>query len=110
MWKRILYFVFVLLAMGMGLFLAALPWFSFWERNVLGSLFPSLRPVLLSNYFRGALTGMGLIDIWIGFSELWNYRENLARLEKVEQAARPARAAGKAGGDEVASMPPGRKP
>jgi hypothetical protein len=110
MWKRILYFVFVLFAIEMGLFLAALPWSSFWERNILGSLFPSFRPVLLSNYFRGALTGLGLIDIWIGFSDLWNFRENLARLEKREQAARPAPAAGNAGQGEVAPPPPARKP
>jgi hypothetical protein len=107
MWKRILYFVFVLFAIEMGLFLAALPWTSLWERNILGSLFPTFRPVLLSNYFRGALTGLGLIDIWIGVSDLWNSRENLARMGKEEQAAPAARHAGEG---EMTSMPPGRKP
>jgi len=107
MWKRILYFVFVLFAIEMGLFLAALPWTSLWERNILGSLFPAFRPVLFSNYLRGALTGLGLIDIWIGVSDLWNFRENLARMGKEEQASPAVRHAGEG---EMASMPPGRKP
>jgi len=82
MWKRILFFVFILFAVELGLFLVALPWSVLWERNIILTLFPSLRPIWLSNYSRGAVTGLGIIDLWIGLSGLWHFRENLARIEK----------------------------
>jgi hypothetical protein len=85
MWKRILYFVFTLFAVLIGLFLMALPWSSLWERNIVLSLLPSLRPALLSNFFRGALTGLGLVNIWVGFSYLWRFRDNLAAVEQKQK-------------------------
>ncbi len=90
MWKRIFYFVFVLFAIEIGLFLTGLPWTRLWERNIVLTLFPSLRPVLLSNYFRGALTGLGLINIWVGVSDLWHFRENLLHIDNHQQVGRSA--------------------
>ena len=85
MWKRILFVVFILFCIELGLFLLVLPWSEIWERNLFLSLFPELRAFLLSNYFRGALTGLGLVNLWVGLSDAWHFRENLALLEKQER-------------------------
>jgi hypothetical protein len=53
-----------------GLLLVLIPWSAFWERNyfVEGSAF--LAMILTSNYTRGAITGLGLINVWAALAEL----------------------------------------
>ena len=82
MWKRILFVVFILFCIELGLFLMLLPWSELWERNVLLTLFPGARPLMLSHYFRGAISGLGMVNLWVGLSDAWSFRENLAVLEK----------------------------
>ncbi len=84
MWKRFLYVVFILFCLEIGLFLVILPWSDFWDRNGFLFLLPRLRPYLISNYVRGGLTGLGLINIWMGLSDIWHFRARLARLEEEE--------------------------
>ena len=68
----------LLLFLEIGLFLVALPWSSAWDQNLVASYFPWLRPVFLSYYLRGAVSGLGLINLWMGISQarrlarLWN--------------------------------------
>ena len=47
-----------------------IPWSAFWERNyfVEGSAF--LAVFLTSNYTRGAISGLGLVNIWAALAEL----------------------------------------
>lgn len=90
MWKRILFVLFILFCIELGLFLLVLPWSELWGRNIFLSLFPELRSFLLSNYFRGALSGLGVVNLWVGLSDAWNFRENLALLAREER--RPAEA------------------
>jgi hypothetical protein len=47
----------------MGALLLYLPWTSFWEQNYFLSHFPVLIPVLLHPSFRGAVSGLGVVDI-----------------------------------------------
>jgi len=56
-----------------------------WDKNLLVIMFPGLRPVLLNYYVRGALTGIGLIDLWVGLADAWNFRQNLDLLERMEK-------------------------
>lgn len=102
MWKRILFVLFILFCIGLGLVLLVLPWSELWGRNIFLSLFPELRPFLLSNYFRGALSGLGVVNLWVGLSDAWNFRESLAPLEREER--RPAEAG--ALDAEAATLPP----
>ena len=52
-----------------GLFLVFVPWSALWEHNVL-LLYLPLRPVLLNNFVRGAVSGLGLVDLCLGLGEL----------------------------------------
>lgn len=49
----------------MGGILFYLPWTAIWEQNYFLNHFPSLMPVLLHPSFRGAVSGLGILDIFV---------------------------------------------
>jgi len=61
--NRVLRAMLVVLCFEMGALLLYLPWTSFWEQNYFLSHFPVLMPVLLHPSFRGAVSGLGVVDI-----------------------------------------------
>lgn len=56
--------------MELGLLLVLIPWSRFWERNYFGLLLPSLQVVITNNYVRGAVSGLGLVNLWLALVEL----------------------------------------
>ncbi|MGE0460932.1 MAG: hypothetical protein AB7Q16_06150 [Vicinamibacterales bacterium] len=42
----------------------------FWERNYFGDLVPAVHAVITNNYLRGAISGLGLVNIWFALSDL----------------------------------------
>ena len=74
--QRLLQGLVILLFLEIGLFLVALPWSSAWGQNLVVGYFAGLRPVFLSYYLRGAVSGLGLINLWMGISQA----RRLARL------------------------------
>ena len=53
-----------------GLLLVVLPWSVFWDRNYFATAWPALRPLLTSNFIRGAVTGLGFVNLYAGFADL----------------------------------------
>ena len=53
-----------------GLLLVLIPWSTFWDRNYFVGSSPVLGALLTSNYCRGAITGLGLINVWSALAEL----------------------------------------
>ena len=53
-----------------GLLLVLIPWSGFWERNYFVEWSTVLAGLLNSNYTRGAITGLGLINVWAALAEL----------------------------------------
>lgn len=72
---RISVFLFVLISAIAGVLLIILPWTPEWTDNYLLLSFPSLRTLVSNGFFRGLCSGLGLLDIWIGFSEALHYHE-----------------------------------
>ena len=68
-------FLFVLISAVAGVLLIILPWTPEWTDNYLLLSYPSLRTVVSSGFFRGICSGLGLLDIWIGFWEALHYHE-----------------------------------
>jgi hypothetical protein len=62
--------LFIALLLEAGLLLVLIPWSTFWDRNYLAALVPGLQEVVSSNYVRGAITGLGLVNIWTALAEL----------------------------------------
>ncbi len=62
--------LFVAFFIEVGLLLVVLPWSTFWERNYFASLWPVLVPLLTNNFVRGAVSGLGVLNLLAGLSEL----------------------------------------
>jgi|SRR5215469_10343269 len=73
---RISVFLFVLISAVAGVLLIILPWTPEWTDNYLLLSFPTLRLVVSNGFFRGICSGLGLLDIWIGFWEALHYHEH----------------------------------
>lgn len=73
---RISVFLFVLISAVAGVLLIILPWTPEWTDNYLLLSFPALRTVVSNGFFRGICSGLGLLDIWIGFWEALHYHEH----------------------------------
>ncbi len=54
----------------LGAALLILPWLWVWDRNFFGSWRGGWPEVWLSPYFRGAVNGLGLINVGVSFYEL----------------------------------------
>ncbi len=57
-----------------GVFLVVFPWLDYWDHNYLAWLDPAWHNVWVSNYFRGAISGVGLVNICISFVEVLRLR------------------------------------
>jgi hypothetical protein len=68
-------FLFVLISAVAGVLLVILPWTPEWTDNSLLLSFPWLRTLVSSGFFRGLCSGLGLLDIWIGFWEALHYHD-----------------------------------
>ena len=73
---RLLVLLFVFICAATGVLLVILPWLPQWGDNSLLIRFPGLRPLITHGFFRGICSGLGLLDIWIGFSEAIHYHED----------------------------------
>jgi hypothetical protein len=55
-----------------GLLLVFVPWSAFWDRNYFASLAPAIGEAIKNPYVRGAVSGLGLINIIAGLAELFS--------------------------------------
>jgi hypothetical protein len=67
--------IYVIFCIELGMLLTVLPWTRLWTDNVLLSAYPSWRSVVQGNFVRGLITGLGLVDVWIGIWEAVHYRD-----------------------------------
>ncbi len=65
---------FVLFCLEIGLVLLLLPWTRLWDNNYFFSVTSQWNKVWLSFYLRGAISGLGLLNMWIGLTEIWRLR------------------------------------
>ena len=73
---RLLVLLFVFVCAAAGVLLVILPWTAEWTDNILLLHYPELRSIVTNGFFRGVCSGLGLLDIWIGFSEAIHYHED----------------------------------
>jgi hypothetical protein len=73
--QRIWLVVFVLFCLEIGILLIVLPWTRIWTDNSLLLGFPQIREFLMHDFVRGLISGLGLVDIWMGVAEAVRYRE-----------------------------------
>jgi hypothetical protein len=64
-------FLFISLCMLVGVFLLIFPWTDSWSSNYFSGLFPQMEVWWDNMYFRGAVSGLGLANLYISFVELF---------------------------------------
>ena len=62
--------MYVAFFLEVGLLLVIVPWSSFWERNYFAEAWPALLPVLTNNFVRGAISGLGVVNLIAGLADL----------------------------------------
>lgn len=60
----------ILLFLEVGLALIVVPWSTFWERNYFAQVLPFLGPIMTNNFVRGAISGLGVVNVVAGLAEL----------------------------------------
>lgn len=65
----------ILVSLELGIFLLLFPWSEAWQTNNLSFLFPPLERIWGNFYFRGAISGLGVLNLFVFINEV---RELLA--------------------------------
>ena len=72
MLKKISFYFYVFYCFEVGIFLMTAPWLlpNVWETNYFFFVMPKLKPIFLNPYFRGAVTGVGFLNVYLAVSEV----------------------------------------
>ena len=74
--QRLSLFILVLFCVYLGVLVMVLPWWTrVWDHNAFLQARPMLGAFLHNGAVRGIISGLGLLDIWIGISEAVHYRD-----------------------------------
>ena len=71
---QILHVIYVLFTLTFGVCLLVLPWQSIWDSNYLLYLYPQIRLVVANPFFKGAVLGLGIVNILIGSYEIAHFK------------------------------------
>ena len=72
---RLVVLMFVFVCAVVGVLLVIFPWRPEWTDNRLLVAYPALREFVSNGFVRGICSGLGILDIWIGFWEAIHYHE-----------------------------------
>jgi hypothetical protein len=97
--NRITLILFIVLCLEAGLALTLLPWISFGNLNDWGNNFilnyvsqmtnfPTLQQFVSSGWVRGAVTALGLLNLFIAFWEIAHFNQSLQYLDSKDAALR----------------------
>lgn len=108
---KITVIVYILICFEVGILLLILPWTQFWDDNfflyfITGKLnAPWLHGALTSGYARGAVAGLGVLNILAGLRDIVKFRESVEAIAATgRSAAKPEEPAPRReGGREPAS-------
>jgi hypothetical protein len=72
MLKRLSFYFYVFYCFEVGIFLTVAPWLlpNVWEQNYFFVLMPQLKQIFLNGFFRGAITGIGILNVCLAVAEV----------------------------------------
>lgn len=73
--QRVFVIVYVVFCIEIGIVLIALPWSVLWLNNNWVAHWAAARHFWQLGFVRGAVSGLGFLDIWLGISEAVHYRD-----------------------------------
>ncbi len=66
--------LFVAFCLAMGFFLLIFPWTDGWDNNYFATLIPEWHQYWGNLYLRGAVSGVGAVNLWISFIEMFRLK------------------------------------
>jgi hypothetical protein len=66
--------VFVAFCLFVGLFLVIFPWTELWDSNFFSTWIPAFHQYWDNMYVRGAISGIGVVNVYISFAEMFRLR------------------------------------
>ena len=82
--------VLVVFFLEVGLVLTLAPWSAYWDRNYFAETLPIVHELITNNFVRGAVTGLGLVNICAAVADLVGMflnRKSASTLSIVSQPA-----------------------
>jgi len=73
--SKVLFCLYVVYCLEVGVFLLFFPWTRLWDQNALLDYYPYVRAVFLNNFFRGGVTGLGIANLFLGVWEVAHFRQ-----------------------------------
>jgi hypothetical protein len=70
-YDKLIGLLFALLCFEIGVFLMAFPWSRYWATNYFAWLTPEWREIWMDPYFRGAISGAGLVNLYVSLAEVF---------------------------------------
>ena len=66
--------VLIAFCLEIGLFLLIFPWTEYWEANYFAAFVPEWHRYWDNMYVRGAISGLGMVNLYISFVEIFRLR------------------------------------
>lgn len=67
--------LYIAYSLEVGIVLLYLPWSASWDNNYILYLYPQIRLFVANPFFKGAVLGLGIVNILIGFHEIGQIRK-----------------------------------
>jgi hypothetical protein len=75
--SRLLTILYIVFCFELGVALFVLPWAALWIKNYFVDSYPWVSNIARNYFVRGAVSGIGLADIWLAVYEAWRFRREL---------------------------------
>ncbi len=72
--NKALFVLYVLYCLEVGIFLLVYPWMRLWDQNFLLQYSSYFRVLLLNDFFRGAVSGLGIANLILGAWEVAHFQ------------------------------------
>ncbi len=66
--------LFIVFCLEVGMFLLMFPWTEYWDHNFFSSLIPEWHRFWANSYVRGAVSGLGVVNLYISLVEIFRLR------------------------------------
>jgi hypothetical protein len=79
-WREVVWgILYIIYSLEVGYFLVRFPWWSLWQNNYFLYRYPILQPIVTNPYLKGAVLGLGIVNLLIGLQEIARfYRKYLS--------------------------------
>jgi hypothetical protein len=74
-WEMFCSAFYIIISLPLGIALLTLPWSNAWENNYLLYIYPQIQPIVANSFFKGAVLGLGIVNILIGIQEIVRFRK-----------------------------------